>query len=420
VRETVVGFILKGYPRLSETFVLREILLLEERGHSLHIFAMRHPRESRVHEMVSRVRARVTYVPDHFYEHLGALTGANLRLWLRRPGRYGSALWHASVRSLHERRVATLKRFFQAAYLVEAALPGTGVTHFHAHFCHDPTTVAFFASWLSGIPYSFSAHAKDIYTQPEDVLREKLHGARFVTTCTDYNRAHLARCADGSTPILRCYHGVDLDAFTPPPEGPRGKDAHILSVGRLVAKKGFPILLDALGMLRERGHRFCCTIVGDGPLEAMLRARIAALGLEAHVTLRGPMAQGELIEVYRSVDLFALACEVQDDGDRDGIPNVLLEAMAMAIPVVSTRVSGIPECVAHGVNGLLVPEKDPQALAEAMASLLEHAERARQLGRAGRRRVEKDFHAARNVEPIAAALWGAIEGERSEAQYGVG
>ena len=155
-------------------------------------------------------------------------------------------------------------------------------------------------------------------------------------------------------------------------------------------------------------------------MEAVLRSRIAGLGLESHVTLVGPMTQGELIRLYRSVDQFALACEVQGDGDRDGIPNVLIEAMAMAIPVVSTRVSGIPECVDHGINGLLVPEKDPHALAEAMASLLEHPEQARQLGRAGRRRVERDFQAARSVEPIAAALRGAIEDERSEAQYGLG
>ena len=415
-----VGIVLKGYPRLSESFILREILMLESLGLELHIFALRDPGEPRVHERVAQVRAAVTYLPDRFLVALGEVAGANLRLLARRPGRYAGALAEAVARSARALDGSTLKRFLQAGVLVERALPGTGVAHLHAHFCNDPTTVAYFASRLSGIPYSFSAHAKDIYTQPAEHLAGKIAGARFVTTCTGSNRAHLQRCAHGPTPILRCYHGVEIDRYQPA-AGRRAEVAHVLSVGRLVPKKGFPVLLDALAIVKRRGLAFRCTIVGGGPLESALRARIAAEGLEDRVTLSGPLAEYQLAELYREADVFALACEIEPDGDRDGIPNVVIEAMASGLPVVSTRVSGLPECVEDGVTGLLVPEREPGAVAAALERLIADPEHARALGRAGRAKVEREFAAHRNVEPIAAALRAALaNGRGGEVLHALG
>ena len=417
---TKVGFLLKGYPRLSESFILREILMLEGLGLDLHIFALRDPGEPRVHERVSQVRADVTYLPDDFLRAPGLVAAANLGLALRAPLRWLGCLGEAIGRSVRERDPSTLKRFLQAGVLVERALPGTGVTHLHAHFCNDPTTVAYFASRLSGIPYSFSAHAKDIYTQSPGSLAGKVAGARFVTTCTGANHTHLQRFAHGSTPILRCYHGVEIDRYRPS-DGRRDAVAHVLSVGRMVPKKGFPVLIDALGAVRDRGLDFRCTIVGRGPLEDALRARISALELEDRVALPGAMAEQELAELYRKVDVFALACEIEADGDRDGIPNVVIEAMASGLPVVSTRVSGLPECVEHGVTGLLVPEREPAALADALAELIAHPDRARELGREGRAKVEREFAAHRNVLPIAAALRDALAVDhRVEALHAVG
>jgi glycosyltransferase involved in cell wall biosynthesis len=403
-----VGIVLKGYPRLSESFILREILLLESQGLELHLFALRDPGERTVHERVAQVRARVTYLPDRLLDALGDVIGANAARLAKAPRRTLAGFAEALVRSVRERDAAPLKRFLQAAVLLERALPGTGVTHLHAHFCNDPTTVAYFAHRLSGIPFSFSAHAKDIYTQPAEQLAAKLARARFVTTCTAANAEHLDQHAHGATPILLCYHGVETDRYRPAARDRAGVP-HVLSVGRLVAKKGFPVLLDALAMLRDRGLAFRCTIVGTGPLEPRLREQRARLRLETQVELRGAMAEGALAAFYREVDVFALACEVQADGDRDGIPNVVVEAMACGLPVVSTNVSGLPECVEHGTTGLLVPARSPEALAAALAGLLANPESARALGRAGRAKVERVFAAERNVQPIAEALHDALE-----------
>src|SRR5215471_4624366 len=310
-----IGVVLKGYPRLSESFILREILMLEALGLDLHIFALRDPRESTVHERVAQVRARVTYLPDRLLGALGAVAGANAARLARAPHRYLTGLAEALARSARERDAAPLKRFLQAAVLVERGLPGTGVTHLHAHFCNDPTTVAYFASRLAGIPYSFSAHAKDIYTQHPEQLAAKVAGARFVTTCTAANAVHLQRHANGSTPVLRCYHGVETDRYRPSHRVRTGVP-HVLTVGRLVAKKGFPVLLEALAMLRDRGASFQCTIVGAGPLEARLREQVRRLRLDDWVELRGAIAENALAALYREVDLFALACEVEANGDR--------------------------------------------------------------------------------------------------------
>ncbi|MCG3119079.1 MAG: D-inositol-3-phosphate glycosyltransferase [bacterium] len=404
-----VGFILKGYPRLSETFIVNEILLLEQLGQPLHIFAMRNPGESKVHDSVRRVRAQVTYIPDYFWRFFFSFIGANLRLWWNRPGCYWRAFCFASGRSLRQRSSSTIKRFAQAAYLVQKSLPGTNVAHLHAHFSHGPTTVAYFASWLTGMGYSFSAHAKDIYLQEHDFLREKIRRAQFVVTCTEFNRAYLARVAGADAPVFRVYHGNDLELFKPE-RAPIANAACpvILSIGRFVPKKGFPVLVQALQQLRQAGLEFQSYLIGGGPLKNELEKLIMDLGLQNQVTLLPQMSQTELWSYYRRADVFALACEVQNDGDRDGIPNVLVEAMAMGIPVVSTAISGIPELVEHGVSGLLTPEKNSAAVAVALESLLRHPELARRLGAAGRAKVEREFDALRNIEKIGVLLRTAL------------
>lgn len=411
-KENVIGFILKGYPRLSETFITNEILLLEQLGYKLHIFALRNPGEAKVHESVRRIQARVTYIPDYFWRFFFAFMNASLRLCWRHPLLFWSALLFAVRHSVCHFDSSTTKRFFQAAYLVQKSLPGTDVVHFHAHFSNDPTTVAFFASRLAGMNYSFSAHAKDIYVQERDFLHRKIAQARFVVTCTEHNKNYLSRLGKAgmatTTPIMRCYHGTDLRYFSAAAKPELGVCPRILSVGRLVPKKGFPVLIQALHLLRQRGFDFRCTIIGTGPLENEMRKQITGLSLDNNVELISQMSQNELIKYYHAADLFALACEVQDDGDRDGIPNVIVEAMAMEIPVVSTRISGIPECVDHNLNGILVAEKDPTALAEGLARLLSQPAVARQLGRAGRKKIEQDFDAWRNVGQIGAALHQAI------------
>jgi len=405
----MIGVILKGYPRLSETFIVNEIRLLEELGYDLHIFALRDPGEAKVHDSVRKVRAKVTYIPDYFWRSFFAIVDANLRRWRQQPGVYWKWFCFALFRSIRQLSSSTIKRFAQAAYLVEKGLPEASVVHFHAHFSHGPTTVAYFASRLSGINYSFSAHAKDIYLQEPDFLREKIRRAQFVVTCTEFNRRHLLSVAGYEAPVFRSYHGIDTELFRPAEaRSDKERPPVILSVGRFVPKKGFPVLLHALHKLRQEGLQFRAYLIGGGEMRPQLESLVKALGLSNCVELKGQMSQSELHSYYRQADLFALACEVQADGDRDGIPNVLVEAMAMAIPVVSTSISGIPELVHNGVNGLLVEEKNRTALTEAIAKLLKEPELARRLGAAGRAAVEDEFDSKRNVERIGELLWGAL------------
>ena len=400
-----IAFILKGFPRLSETFITNEILLLEELGFRIHIFAMRNPGESKIHENVYQVKALVTYIPDHFWRHFFSLVGANLRFFLKQPKRYWAPFRYALMRSLRQRSSSTIKRFVQAAYFVENHLPKSNIVHLHAHFSHGPTTVAYFASWLTGLKYSFSAHAKDIYLQEAEFFRRKLEGAEFVVTCTGFNARHMRTIAPGQKEIHCIYHGVDTERFRPQePFATNGAPVNILSVGRFVPKKGFPTLIRALAKVKEKGHAFRCDLIGGGPMADELKTLVRSLDLQDEVRIHSKMSQEELLPYYRKATLFALACEVQSDGDRDGIPNVLVEAMAMGIPCVSTSISGIPELIDHGVNGLLVPEKNADALAEALIYLLDHPEKIRELSLAARQKVEQAFCSRTNIHRIGRLL----------------
>lgn len=411
-RQTI-AFILKGYPRLSETFITNEIFLLEQLGCDLHLFAMRNPGESKVHENVRRIKAPVTYIPDYFWPNCLLFLRTNLALFRRKPGAYWPAFRYALWRSIRRRSISTLKRFAQAALLVQKELPQTRATYFHAHFSHGPTTVAYFASRLTGLRYSFSAHAKDIYLQDDEFLTKKVWNATFVVTCTDYNRRHLMSIVGDDAPIFRVYHGIDLALFRPATEKRKrnGKAPVILSIGRFVPKKGFAVLLDALKILADEGRAFHCHLIGGGELQEELEQKIRILGLQELVSLHGKKSQRQLLAFYAEADVFALPCEVQEDGDRDGIPNVLVEAMAMKVPVVSTRISGIPELITHRVNGLLVEQRNPKALAAAIRLLLQDTTLAEALAEEGRRKVERDFDNKRNVKLIAEFLRMAQAGE---------
>ncbi|MFQ5627325.1 MAG: glycosyltransferase family 4 protein, partial [bacterium] len=301
----------------------------------------------------------------------------------------------------------------QAAILVQKKLSGTQVEYFHAHFSHGPTTVAYFASWLTGFPYSFSAHAKDIYLQDTEFLTKKIWGAKFAVTCTEYNRRHLANIVGEDAPVYRVYHGIDLELFHPRKKTARNgvTKPNILSIGRFVPKKGFPVLLKALKQVKDQGVDFHCDLVGGGEMQDELAALSQELGLQENVTLHGKKSQTELLIFYQKADLFALACEVQKDGDRDGIPNVLVEAMAMKIPVISTRISGIPELITHNESGLLVEQKKPQVMADAIALLLRDRILANRLAEGGLHKIQTDFDNKQNVQLIADFLNTAFAGE---------
>ncbi|MGD8530963.1 MAG: hypothetical protein PVG97_08285, partial [Syntrophobacterales bacterium] len=229
----MIGYILKGYPRISETFISNEIHLLENLDFSLHLFSMRQPRESFTHQSVKQIRAQVDYLPETLLAHLPCLLYHNLLLARSRPAAYSQAFRLMLTRFRRTKKVATIKHLFQAGYLVHSLLPGTGVRHLHAHFAHSPTSVALFANKLSGLAFSFTAHAKDIYTSDPRQLQEKIELAEFVVTCTDYNRSFLRGLSPGKNAIHRIYHGIDARFFSTPSQARKPSPPYrVLSIAR--------------------------------------------------------------------------------------------------------------------------------------------------------------------------------------------
>lgn len=407
----VIGYVMKGYPRLSETFILHEILGLEQQGFDLQLFPLLDPHDRLVHEAVSRVRAPVQYM----HEGKGATAWAMLRSQRRLMRTHPLALlrvWgYVMVRRRHRLTIQRLLEAGRLAVLVDERHVGW----LHAHFAHGPTSVAHFVHLLTGVPFSFSAHAKDVYQSAPDLLRRKIRDAEFVATCTETSRRYLAGLFAGEpdaayqqAKVHLVYHGVDAQRFAPPAGKARAEapDAAplILAVGRLVEKKGWPDLLAACHLLAERGVAFQCAIYGDGPLKADLKRQIQESGLRDRVALRGACAHEQLPDIYRSATIFALAPCIAADGDRDGIPNVLMEAMASGLPVVTTPVGGILELVQADASGLIVPERDAVALADALERLLVDPGLRERLGAAARTRIVTRFAAAENLQRLMACF----------------
>ena len=395
IRQHFLGMILKGYPRISETFISNEILLLEKMGFPIHLFSMRQPRENFAHKSVAEIEAGVDYLPETLLRPLPRLLFHNCLLAASRPAAYARALKKALQRFLRTRKSATLKHLFQAGYLVRRLMPASPSLHLHAHFAHSPASVAMFASILSGLPFSFTAHAKDIYTSDPRQLREKMALAKFVVTCTEYNRHYLKSLFDGSPPPVYCvYHGIDTELFSQ--ESKHDEQVNppyrILTVARLIAKKGLPTVYNALKILKDQRVDFEHTLIGDGDDREKIRTVIRDLGLGDQAHWLGTQPHDVVRAQYQRSHLFVLGCEVAPNGDRDGIPNVLLESMAMGVPVVATTVSAIPELIETGKTGLLVDPGSPEHLAAAMRRMLIDADLRRKIIPAARKRVVRDFN----------------------------
>ena len=383
----LVLVVVKGYPRVSETFIAHELAALERRDLPLHIVSLRRPYDPLTHPVHATIRANVTYLPEYLYEAPGRVFAGHMRVLLRAPRRYFRALglWLRDV--VRDPTPNRGRRFGQAGVLAGELPPGAA--HLHAHFLHTPASVARYAAVMSGLDYSLAGHAKDVWTTPDWELREKLGGARFTVTCTAAGRARLDRLAPGRVELV--YHGLDRTLFAAPPAFGSRRDStdprdpvRLLAVGRFQPKKGYPTLLDALARVRTEIH---LTVVGYGPLETALRARVEALGLANRVTWAGALDQPAVRAQYRASDLLLLASEVAPDGDRDGLPNVVVEALSQGLPVVATAAGAIPELVIDGIHGRLVPPGDVKALAEATESLARDPDARHRMGVAGIARV---------------------------------
>jgi glycosyltransferase involved in cell wall biosynthesis len=390
-----VAMVMKGYPRLSETFIAQELLALQSAGLPFEIWALRRPTDKAVHGLNKAIRASVAYLPEYLYqESLRVLKG--LVAGLRQPGfrNLMRVFWRDLLRDPTPNR---MRRLGQALVMGRELSPE--VRHIHVHYLHTPASVVRYACLLTGRTFSFSAHAKDIWTTPDWEKREKIADSRFGVTCTRAGLDVLRALCPPSDPerVSLVYHGLDLQRFPEPPETRPVRDGSdpadpvvILSVGRLVGKKGYDDLLDALARLpRELNWRF--VHVGSGALKDTLRMKARALDISTRVNWMGGLAQDDVIAAMREADLFVLPCKEGEKGDRDGLPNVLMEAASQGLPLLSTRFAGVPEFVTSGLDGMLVDPAAPDQLAEALAFLIRSPEERARLGAAARARVEQAF-----------------------------
>ena len=410
-----VAFVLKGYPRLSETFIAQEILALERRGLDIAIVSLRHPTDRARHPAHGQIRAPVLYLPEY-------LKDAPRRLWAawrraRRLAGYRAArrAWLADL--IRDPTPNRIRRFGQALVLT-AELP-PDICHLHAHFIHTPASVTRYAAMMRRLGWSLSAHAKDIWTIPDWEKRDKLASAAWAVTCTEFGRRHLAALTPAPERVWLSYHGLDLDRFAPPPARETGGDGSdpsrpvtVLSVGRAVEKKGYDDLLAALALLPP-GLAWRFVHIGGGALAKRLKRQARRLGVEGHIEWRGAQPQPEVLAAYRDSDLFVLAAKIGRDADRDGLPNVLMEAQSQRLACIATRLPGIAELIEDGSTGLLVSPSDPRALAAALEALIRDPARRARLGPAGEARVRDAFGMGSGIATLA-ALFGLPEQELPE------
>lgn len=393
-----VAFVLKGYPRLSEAFIAQEIAALERRGLDILIVSLRKPTDGKRHAIHEQVRARVLYLPEYLLLEPLRVLRSWLRLRKRSTYEQTKALW---LRDLRRDPTPNRMRRFGQALVLAAELPPE-IERLHAHFLHTPASVTRYAAKLLGLRWTGSAHAKDIWTTPEWEKREKLADCDWLVTCTGVNRDHLASLSPPGRVEL-VYHGIDATRF-PPPAVPRpGAEGpvRLLCVARLVEKKGIDVLLDALARL-PAGLPWHLVHVGGGPLKDELRERARMRGIADRIEWRGAQTQDALLDEYRRAHIFVLASRIADDGDRDGIPNVLAEAQSQGLACVATRVSAIPELVRDGETGVLVEAEDPAGLAGALEALMRDPQRRRRLGEQAQRAVLAEFQMEANVDRLAA------------------
>lgn len=400
-----LAVVLKGYPRLSETFIAQELLELQRRGWAFDIWSLRHPYDGgRTHPLHARITAPCHYLPEYLYqEPMRVLRG--WRAARRMPGyRAARAVWLKDLR--RDRTPNRVRRWGQAMVLA-AELPGD-VPLIYAHFLHTPGSVARYAAMIRGDAWGFSAHAKDIWTIPEWEKREKIADAAFGVTCTGTGTAHLQGLDDAGGTVDLVYHGLDLSRFPDPPE-PRapGGPFTILSVGRLVEKKGYDTLLAALARLDPKlDWRF--VHIGGGALKDQMQAAAVDAGLAGRIEWRGKQAQDAVIGAMREADLFVLPSKIAGDGDRDGLPNVLMEAASQRLAILSTAVSAIPEFIEDGVHGRLIAPEDPAALAVAIEALAADPSRRQHMAEAAHKRLVTSFDVTSGIDRLEARIRAAL------------
>src|SRR6478736_57946 len=393
-----LGYLYSRYPVISQTFCDAEMLALERRGIELAIGSVYPPLTSLRHEYIARLRAPVHYAPPQEILRTLERHAKSAGKWPRDLVEQHDAKYGPRAKAgLRARNALYFAQFFDRS----------GVDHVHVHFANRAAHTALFLKEISGIPFSVTAHGQDFMKDlgSDDLLREICAAAEFVAAETDYSRDLLRqRCPNSAAKIQRVYNGIDLERFPAPRSCNGDRNPRIVSVGRLVAFKGFADLIDACAAIARRRIDFVCDIIGDGPLRETLQAKIEHLDLSSRVNLLGSLSQDAVLEKLQAADIFALASTTDAQGATDVFPTVILEAMASARPVVSTRLAGIPELVVDGQTGMLVPPGDSTALAQALEQLLRDPELRLRFGDAGRARIELHFRIEQTVAPLVEML----------------
>ncbi|GAB5388196.1 MAG: glycosyltransferase [Alphaproteobacteria bacterium] len=397
-----VAVVVKGWPRLSETFIAQELRGLEQAGLRLRIISLRHPYDPTTHPIHDEIEADVSYLPEYLYQEPGRVWRA-IRIARQMPG-YRAA-WDAFMADLKRDSTANRIRRFGQACVMAAELP-PAYRFIYAHFLHTPASVARYAALILGYPFAFSAHAKDIWTTPDWDLKDKLEQATWGATCTAFAHQHLDALEGGSGKVSLIYHGLDVGRHGRSASDRTARDGsdpdhpvELVSVGRAVAKKGYDTLFRALAMLPDDIYwRF--THIGGGELETKLYQEAEQQGIARKIDFMGKQPQSAVIEALQHADIFTLASRVTGNGDRDGLPNVLMEAAAQDLPAVTTNVSGIPEFVIEGETGLMVDQDDAPALAKALETLIRDPERRRKMGQAAHARLHDGFTFTQSLKPL--------------------
>jgi glycosyltransferase involved in cell wall biosynthesis len=411
-----LAIVMKGYPRLSETFIAQELLSLQQRGVPFEIWSLRQPTDAKTHPIHQSISASVRYLPEYLYQ----APLRTIRAWQRvrkMPGyKAARTMWLRDL--MRDRTPNRVRRFGQALVLADEVPPT--VSHLYVHFLHTPGSVTRYAATMCGLSWSCSAHAKDIYTISDWEKTEKLASMAWLVTCTAANVAHLRALTPASAHKIHLqYHGLDGARFASLPrqpsmaDGRSGAPVRLISVGRAVPKKGYDVLLQALARLPSvLSWRF--EHVGGGEGLKSLREQAERLGIAGRVSWHGSATQDQVLGYLRTSDVFVLASRIADDGDRDGLPNVLMEAQSQGLACVSTAVSAIPELIRDGETGLLVQPDDVNGLAQALEQLIRDPALRQKLGTAGETRVRRAFAHDATIDDLMALLSPHFKAGRRE------
>ena len=403
-------YLLNVFPKLSETFILNEITGLIDLGHDIKIIALHNLKEEKVHDKVKEYNLinKTKYL--EFYSDWEEKTNKYSKLKVFELGSW--ALFNSSRLSKEERfklldllyesepnNEVAFRKFLDCLDIIKI-IKEKKIKHIHCHFADENVAIAYIINKVIGIPYTFTTHAYDIFISPDKDIKKWADNAKKVITISEYNKKYMyEKLRIPLEKIEIVTYSKYLNKLKPIKEY-RNDPFRLISISRLIEKKGYPYLIKACKILKDKGISFSCDIQGEGKQKEELKELIKKNNLENDIKLGGVFTHEEVLEFMETGSVFVLPCIQAKNGDMDGIPNVLMESMAKEIPTISTKLVGIPELIENNVNGILVPQKNPETLAEAIIKIKNDNEFADRIRKKGRERVMEKFNVEKNVRKL--------------------